>query len=180
MERRGSLPPSKRNSMDMDAPDRSSGTVPPLPLGGHEPSSSRPIPPLDLAPRGASGSSPAAGPGGLRSSRSNRSITWAGEDGAPSEVPTALCCLLCLAKHCNYCAAAIVMPIQYSRYGHGTVPVLVEQASDWCTCRSQAATRTTTQRHPRVHRPQGVPARSRASDSLGQRCHLPGRQQCPR
>ena len=121
MERRSSLPPSKRNSMDMDAPDRSSGTVPLLPLGSRMPTSSRPIPPLDLAPRGASGSSPVAGLGGLPRSRSNRSITWMGEDGAPSEVLSALCHLLShaeLIRHCPVHHQACKAPLHHWAHDH--------------------------------------------------------------
>lgn len=83
MDRRSSLPPSKRSSMELEAPNqnRGLGAIPLLPLGSRAPSSSRPIPTLDLASRAATGTSPAAaGQYCLRSSRSNRSITWAGED----------------------------------------------------------------------------------------------------
>lgn len=89
MDRRSSLPPSKRSSLDLEPanPARGLGAVTLLPLGSRASSSSRPIPPLDLASRVAAGTSPAGGgPGGLRSSRSNRSITWAGEDGQGGEV----------------------------------------------------------------------------------------------
>lgn len=99
MDRRSSLPPSKRSSLDLEPanPARGLGAVPLLPLGSRAPSSSRPIPPLDLASRVPAGTSPAGGgPGGLRSSRSNRSITWAGEDGQGGEVG-------CVCDLCGVC-----------------------------------------------------------------------------